>query len=81
MQKDFRAASPTVVAQTLNSYVRQRPQRRLAADSFDLSAIKKRIIVACGTSWPLVWLQCGFEQFARLPVVSMWQAEFYRDLF
>jgi glucosamine--fructose-6-phosphate aminotransferase (isomerizing) len=81
MQKEI-FEQPTVVAQTLKSYIRQVDQSiALPQMDFDLSAIKRITIVACGTSYyagmvAKYWL----EQFARLPVDIDVASEFrYRD--
>ncbi len=81
MQKEI-FEQPTVVAQTLKSYIRQIDQSiALPQMDFDLSAIKRITIVACGTSYyagmvAKYWL----EQFARLPVDIDVASEFrYRD--
>ncbi len=81
MQKEI-FEQPTVVAQTLRSYIRQIDQSiALPQMDFDLSAIKRITIVACGTSYyagmvAKYWL----EQFARLPVDIDVASEFrYRD--
>jgi glucosamine--fructose-6-phosphate aminotransferase (isomerizing) len=81
MQKEI-FEQPTVVAQTLKSYIRQVDQSvALPQIDFDLSAINRITIVACGTSYyagmvAKYWL----EQFARLPVDIDVASEFrYRD--
>ncbi|MBM3594875.1 MAG: glutamine--fructose-6-phosphate transaminase (isomerizing) [Alphaproteobacteria bacterium] len=81
MQKEI-FEQPTVVAQTLKSYIRQADQSvALPQIDFDLSAINRITIVACGTSYyagmvAKYWL----EQFARLPVDIDVASEFrYRD--
>ncbi|MFC4294884.1 glutamine--fructose-6-phosphate transaminase (isomerizing) [Novosphingobium tardum] len=81
MQKEI-FEQPTVVAQTLNSYLRQIDQSvALPQIDFDLSAIRRVTIVACGTSYyagmvAKYWL----ETFARLPVDIDFASEFrYRD--
>ncbi len=81
MQKEI-FEQPTVVAQTLKSYIRQIDQSiALPQMDFDLSAINRITIVACGTSYyagmvAKYWL----EQFARLPVDIDVASEFrYRD--
>ncbi|MDE2597689.1 MAG: glutamine--fructose-6-phosphate transaminase (isomerizing) [Sphingomonadales bacterium] len=81
MQKEI-FEQPTVVAQTLRSYIRQVDQTvALPQFDMDLSAISRVTIVACGTSFyagmvAKYWL----EQFARLPVDIDVASEFrYRD--
>ncbi|MDP3907227.1 glutamine--fructose-6-phosphate transaminase (isomerizing) [Novosphingobium sp.] len=81
MQKEI-FEQPTVVAQTLKSYIRQLDQSiALPQFDFDLSQISRVTIVACGTSFyagmvAKYWL----EQFARLPVDIDVASEFrYRD--
>ncbi len=81
MQKEI-FEQPTVVAQTLNSYVRQSDRSvALPQMDFDLSAIKRITIVACGTSYYAgLVAKYWFEQFARLPVDIDVASEFrYRD--
>ena len=81
MQKEI-FEQPTVVAQTLRSYIRQVDQTvALPQFDFDLSSISRVTIVACGTSFyagmvAKYWL----EQFARLPADIDFASEFrYRD--
>ena len=81
MQKEI-FEQPTVVAQTLRSYIRQVDQTvALPQFDFDLSQISRVTIVACGTSFyagmvAKYWL----EQFARLPVDIDFASEFrYRE--
>ncbi len=81
MQKEI-FEQPTVVAQTLRSYVRQLDQSvALPQFDFDLSSISRVTIVACGTSYyagmvAKYWL----EQFARLPADIDFASEFrYRE--
>ena len=81
MQKEI-FEQPTVVAQTLNSYIRQVDQSvALPQFDFDLSTINRVTIVACGTSYyagmvAKYWL----ETFARLPADIDFASEFrYRD--
>ena len=81
MQKEI-FEQPTVVAQTLKTYIRQVDQSvALPQFDFDLSQISRVTIVACGTSFyagmvAKYWL----EQFARLPVDIDVASEFrYRD--
>ena len=81
MQKEI-YEQPTVVAQTLRSYVRQVDQSvALPQIDFDLSTINRVIIVACGTSFYAGMVaKYWFEQFARLPVDIDVASEFrYRD--
>jgi len=61
---------PIVVAQTLKSYVRRlEEQVSLPVPDFDLSAIRRVTIVACGTSYYAGMVaKYWFEQFARVPV-------------
>ena len=81
MQKEI-FEQPTVVAQTLRSYIRQLDQSiALPQFDFDLSAISRVTIVACGTSYYAGMVaKYWFEQFARLPVDIDVASEFrYRD--
>ena len=81
MQKEI-FEQPTVVAQTLHSYIRQLDQSvALPAFDFDLSGINRVTIVACGTSFYAGMVaKYWFEQFARLPVDIDVASEFrYRD--
>jgi glucosamine--fructose-6-phosphate aminotransferase (isomerizing) len=81
MQKEI-FEQPTVVAQTLKSYIRQLDQTvALPQFDFDLSAINRVTIVACGTSYYAgLVAKYWFEQFARLPVDIDVASEFrYRD--
>ncbi len=81
MQKEI-FEQPTVVAQTLHSYIRQLDQSvALPAFDFDLSQINRVTIVACGTSYYAGMVaKYWFEQFARLPVDIDVASEFrYRD--
>ncbi|MDC0887036.1 glutamine--fructose-6-phosphate transaminase (isomerizing) [Altererythrobacter sp.] len=73
---------PTVVAQTLNSYVRQSDESvALPQIDFDLTAIKRITIVACGTSFYAGMVaKYWFETFARVPVDIDVASEFrYRE--
>ncbi len=73
---------PTVVAQTLRSYIRQVDQSvALPQIDFDLSSIKRITIVACGTSYYAgLVAKYWIEQYARLPVDIDVASEFrYRD--
>jgi len=81
MQKEI-FEQPTVVAQTLRSYVRQVDQSvALPQIDYDLSKINRVTIVACGTSYYAGMVaKYWFEQFARLPVDIDVASEFrYRD--
>ncbi|MGB7373112.1 glutamine--fructose-6-phosphate transaminase (isomerizing) [Pontixanthobacter sp.] len=81
MQKEI-FEQPTVVAQTLASYVHRADERvALPQLDFDLSAIKRITIVACGTSYYAgLVAKYWFEQFARVPVDIDVASEFrYRD--
>jgi len=81
MQKEI-FEQPTVVAQTLRSYVRQVDQSvALPQIDFDLSTINRITIVACGTSYYAGMVaKYWIEQFARLPVDIDVASEFrYRD--
>jgi glucosamine--fructose-6-phosphate aminotransferase (isomerizing) len=81
MQKEI-FEQPTVVAQTLRSYVRQL-EREVALPQldFDLSAINRITIVACGTSYYAGMVaKYWFERFARVPVDLDVASEFrYRE--
>jgi glucosamine--fructose-6-phosphate aminotransferase (isomerizing) len=73
---------PTVVAQTLKSYVRVVDDTvALPQMDFDLSHVKRITIVACGTSYYAgLVAKYWFEQFARVPVDIDVASEFrYRD--
>ncbi|MFY7745475.1 MAG: glutamine--fructose-6-phosphate transaminase (isomerizing) [Erythrobacter sp.] len=73
---------PTVVAQTLTSYLRRSDNSvALPQIDFDLSAIRRLTIVACGTSFYAGMVaKYWFEQFARVPVDIDVASEFrYRD--
>jgi len=81
MQKEI-FEQPTVVAQTLRSYIRQVDQSvALPQIDFDLSSVNRVTIVACGTSYYAGMVaKYWFEQFARLPVDIDVASEFrYRD--
>jgi glucosamine--fructose-6-phosphate aminotransferase (isomerizing) len=81
MQKEI-FEQPTVVAQTLRSYIRQVDQSvALPQMDFDLSQITRVTIVACGTSYYAGMVaKYWFETFARLPVDLDVASEFrYRD--
>ena len=73
---------PTVVAQTLRSYIRQVDQSvALPQTGCDLSKINRVTIVACGTSYYAAMVaKYWFESFARLPVDIDVASEFrYRE--
>ena len=81
MQKEI-FEQPTVVAQTLRSYLRQVDMSvALPQFDFDLSTINRVTIVACGTSFYAGMVaKYWFEQFARVPVDIDVASEFrYRD--
>ena len=81
MQKEI-FEQPTVVAQTLGSYLRRSDNTvALPQIDFDLSAIDRVTIVACGTSYYAAMVaKYWFEQFARVPVDLDVASEFrYRD--
>ena len=81
MQKEI-FEQPTVVAQTLGSYLRQSDASvALPQIDFDLSAIRRVTIVACGTSYYAgLVAKYWFEQFARVPVDIDVASEFrYRE--
>ena len=81
MQKEI-FEQPTVVAQTLRSYIRQIDESvALPQIDFDLSTISRVTIVACGTSYYAGMVaKYWFETFARLPVDIDVASEFrYRD--
>ncbi|MBW8911191.1 MAG: glutamine--fructose-6-phosphate transaminase (isomerizing), partial [Sphingomonas sp.] len=73
---------PVVVAQTLKSYLRRLDdQVSLPIPDFDLGAIRRVTIVACGTSFYAGMVaKYWFEQFARVPVDLDVASEFrYRN--
>lgn len=73
---------PTVVAQTLRSYIRPLEQTvALPQMDFDLKDIKRITIVACGTSYYAAMVaKYWFETFARVPADLDFASEFrYRD--
>jgi glucosamine--fructose-6-phosphate aminotransferase (isomerizing) len=73
---------PVVVAQTLKSYLRRmEDQVSLPIPEFDLSAITRVTIVACGTSYYAGMVaKYWFEQYARVPVDIDVASEFrYRE--
>ncbi len=81
MQKEI-FEQPTVVAQTLQSYIRPLEQQvALPQMDFDLRDIKRVTIVACGTSYYAGMVaKYWFESFARVPVDLDFASEFrYRD--
>ena len=81
MQKEI-YEQPTVVAQTLASYLRREDVSvALPQFDFDLSAIRRLTIVACGTSYYAgLVAKYWFEQFARVPVDIDFASEFrYRE--
>ncbi len=81
MQKEI-YEQPIVVAQTLRSYLRPLEEQVALPDmAFDLSAIERVAIIACGTSSYVGMIgKYWIEQFARLPVEVDVASEFrYRD--
>jgi len=81
MQKEI-FEQPTVVAQTLSSYVHRADEIvALPQIDFDLSEVKRITIVACGTSYYAGMVaKYWFEQFARVPVDLDVASEFrYRE--
>ncbi len=81
MQKEI-FEQPTVVAQTLRSYLRGvERQVALPQMDFDLSAVNRITIVACGTSFYAGMVaKYWFEGFARVPVDLDVASEFrYRN--
>ena len=81
MQKEI-FEQPTVVAQTLQSYLRPAEQQvALPQIDFDISAVSRITLVACGTSYYAGMVaKYWFEQFARVPVDIDYASEFrYRD--
>ncbi|WP_416832728.1 MAG: glutamine--fructose-6-phosphate transaminase (isomerizing) [Erythrobacter sp.] len=81
MQKEI-FEQPTVVAQTLTSYLRREDNSvALPQFDFDISGIKRLTIVACGTSYYAgLVAKYWFEQFARVPVDIDVASEFrYRE--
>ncbi|MEE4338712.1 glutamine--fructose-6-phosphate transaminase (isomerizing) [Erythrobacter sp.] len=73
---------PTVVAQTLGSYLRREDNTvALPQFDFDLSGVKRLTIVACGTSFYAGMVaKYWIERFARLPVDIDVASEFrYRE--
>ncbi len=81
MQKEI-FEQPTVVAQTLRSYLRPlENQVALPQFDFDISAVERLTIVACGTSYYAGMVaKYWFERFARVPADIDYASEFrYRD--
>ena len=81
MQKEI-FEQPTVVAQTLGSYLRQSDNSvALPQFDFDISSVRRVTIVACGTSYYAGMVaKYWFEQFARVPVDIDVASEFrYRE--
>ena len=81
MQKEI-FEQPTVVAQTLGSYLRQADSSiALPQLDFDISLVRRLTIVACGTSYYAGMVaKYWFEHFARVPVDIDVASEFrYRD--
>ena len=81
MQKEI-FEQPTVVAQTLQSYIRPVEQTvALPQMDFDLGRVERITIVACGTSFYAGMVaKYWFETFARVPVDIDVASEFrYRD--
>ena len=81
MQKEI-FEQPTVVAQTLQSYIRSVEQQvALPQMDFDLAGVKRITIVACGTSFYAGMVaKYWFETFARVPVDIDFASEFrYRE--
>jgi len=81
MQKEI-FEQPTVVAQTLRSYLRPVEQQvALPQIDFDISSVERITIVACGTSYYAGMVaKYWFERFARVPVDIDFASEFrYRE--
>ncbi len=81
MQKEI-FEQPTVVAQTLASYLRREDNSvALPQFDFDISGVKRLTIVACGTSYYAgLVAKYWIEQFARVPVDIDVASEFrYRE--
>jgi glucosamine--fructose-6-phosphate aminotransferase (isomerizing) len=81
MQKEI-FEQPTVVAQTLRSYIRQVDQSvALPQIDFDVTGVSRITIVACGTSYYAGMVaKYWIEHFARLPVDIDVASEFrYRE--
>jgi glucosamine--fructose-6-phosphate aminotransferase (isomerizing) len=81
MQKEI-FEQPTVVAQTLQSYLRPLEEQVAMPDmDFDLANIERVSIIACGTSYYVGMVgKYWIEQFARVPVEVDVASEYrYRD--
>jgi glucosamine--fructose-6-phosphate aminotransferase (isomerizing) len=81
MQKEI-FEQPTVVAQTLGSYLRRDDNSvALPQFDFDISSVRRLTIVACGTSFYAGMVaKYWFEKFARVPVDIDVASEFrYRE--
>jgi glucosamine--fructose-6-phosphate aminotransferase (isomerizing) len=81
MQKEI-FEQPTVVAQTLGSYLRQSDNSVAVPQfDFDISSVRRITIVACGTSFYAGMVaKYWFERFARVPVDIDVASEFrYRE--
>ncbi|MCX7677323.1 MAG: glutamine--fructose-6-phosphate transaminase (isomerizing), partial [Alteraurantiacibacter sp.] len=81
MQKEI-FEQPTVVAQTLRSYLRPLERKvALPQFGFDISAVDRITTVACGTSYYAAMVaKYWFESFARVPVDIDFASEFrYRN--
>ncbi len=81
MQKEI-YEQPTVVAQTLRSYLRPLDgQVSLPIPDFDFGEVRRVTIIACGTSYYAGMVaKYWFEQFARVPVDIDFASEFrYRE--
>ena len=81
MQKEI-FEQPTVVAQTLQSYLRPLERKvALPQIEFDISAIDRITMVACGTSYYAAMVaKYWFESFARVPMDIDFASEFrYRE--
>jgi len=81
MQKEI-FDQPTVVAQTLGSYLRREDNSvALPQFDFDISSVRRLTIVACGTSFYAGMVaKYWFEKFARVPVDIDVASEFrYRE--
>ncbi|MEH3107246.1 MAG: glutamine--fructose-6-phosphate transaminase (isomerizing) [Sphingomonas fennica] len=73
---------PIVLAQTLRAYLRRLEGAvSLPVEGFDLAAVRRVTIVACGTSYYAgLVAKYWFEQFARVPVDIDFASEFrYRE--
>jgi glucosamine--fructose-6-phosphate aminotransferase (isomerizing) len=81
MQKEI-YEQPTVLAQTLSSYIRKSNMSVALPDlEVDLSSVRRLTIVACGTSFYAGMVaKYWFEKFARVPVDLDYASEFrYRE--